>query len=222
MPETVRTAPCARTFTTMSGRFGVIRTHFVGTQHAASGPSASRPTFSAAPATAIGLLDPQLASERVGFDEVPRRGFVVLQAPQQLVDQHPLGSSVDHGNGRPVHLPEAWSRHVVPEGHPGYVGLSRPGPGLVPVQHSGQLPPTLRGMEDEVRMVEVIMAKRRSLVAHDEESGLAIEQPVERVSGVFVSDPDLGSAAQGTEEIAGSRLTAAVELTEGAEANRLD
>ena len=66
------------------------------------------------------------------------------------------------------------------------------------------------------------MAKRRSLVAHDEESGLAIEQPIERVSGVFVSDPDLGSAAQGTEEIAGSRLTAAVELTEGAEANRLD
>ena len=51
------------------------------------------------------------------------------------------------------------------------------------------------------------MAKRRSLVAHDEESGLAVEQPVERVSGVFVSDPDGGSATQGTEEIAGSRLS---------------
>ena len=56
------------------------------------------------------------------------------------------------------------------------------------------------------------MAEHRTLVI--EETGLAVEQPIEQVSGAFVFDPELGSASQSGAKIVSCGLSETVEFPE--------
>jgi hypothetical protein len=67
--------------------------------------------------------------------------------------------------------------------------------------------------------MQVVMAEHRSLGL--EEVGLAVEQVLEQVSSALVLDPKLGSGAQRGAEIVSGRLSETVELSEGAEVDRL-
>ena len=77
---------------------------------------------------------------------------------------------------------------------------ARAGPGLVPIEDRSEPPAARRSLEDEVAVVEVVMAEHRALAAI-EVIGLAVEQMLEQASSAFIFDAELGSVPQRTEKI---------------------